>query len=119
MESAAATTAHGMEVPAVPDGTTGYEGPGTSYSDINSDGTGGVVNFAGGLPPGQSGYFSLEEPLTGIDVAAGGPGVLSRAAPQTRANTSLSAQVHTPLTALPVRSGTPSPISRFQVGEWP
>jgi hypothetical protein len=39
-------------------GTTGYEGPGTTFSNI-SGGT-GTVNFTGGLPTGFQAYFSLE-----------------------------------------------------------
>ncbi|HEY3478072.1 MAG TPA: hypothetical protein VGL02_04150, partial [Streptomyces sp.] len=40
--------------PAPPDcpfGPTGYEGPGTSFTGINSAGTGGTVNFSGGIAP--------------------------------------------------------------------
>jgi RHS repeat-associated protein len=54
-----------------PFGPTGYEGPNTSFSDINANQTGGVVNFTGGLAPGATAYFSLEEPLT--SVVTGGP----------------------------------------------
>jgi len=39
-------------------GPTGYEGPGTSFS--TSDTNHGSVNFAGGLSPGTSTYFSLQ-----------------------------------------------------------
>ncbi|RSM42652.1 hypothetical protein DMA12_20735 [Amycolatopsis balhimycina DSM 5908] len=56
-----------------PFGPTGYEGPGTSFSDISSDGSGGVVNFSPPLAPGATAYFSLEEALTGTAVFAGGP----------------------------------------------
>src|SRR5439155_1768970 len=58
-----------------PFGPTGYEGPGTSFSNINPAKTGGVVNFSPGLAPGQSGYFSLEEALTQGTVFTGGPSV--------------------------------------------
>jgi RHS repeat-associated protein len=57
-----------------PYGPTGYEGPGISFSDINADETGGVVDFSGGLGPNQTAYFSLEEPLTASQVSSGGPG---------------------------------------------
>jgi RHS repeat-associated protein len=50
-----------------------YEGPGTTFSDINSNLTGGTVNFSPGIAPGQTVYFSLEEPLTATTVTAGGP----------------------------------------------
>lgn len=56
-----------------PFGSTEYEGPSTSFSDITPDQTGGVVNFTGGLAPGQTAYFSLEEPLTATTVIVGGP----------------------------------------------
>lgn len=47
-----------------PFGETGYEGPGVSFSNISSDATSGVVNFAGGIPPGGSAYFALELALS-------------------------------------------------------
>jgi RHS repeat-associated protein len=56
-----------------PFGPTGYEGPGTSFSDVNPDSSGGIVHFSPGLAPGQSAYFSLEESLTSAIVFAGGP----------------------------------------------
>jgi hypothetical protein len=37
-----------------------YQGPTTTFSNISADTRTGVVNFAGGLSPGQSTYFSLE-----------------------------------------------------------
>jgi hypothetical protein len=43
-----------------PFGPTSYEGPNTSFSVV--DGNNGTVNFTGGLAPGASTYFSLEEP---------------------------------------------------------
>jgi hypothetical protein len=49
-----------------PFGPTGYEGPGTSFSAISADLHGGTVNFAGGLAPGASTYFSLEESLSTV-----------------------------------------------------
>jgi RHS repeat-associated protein len=56
-----------------PFGPTGYEGPGTSFSNINAAETGGDVNFNPGIPPGGTGYFSLEEPLSAATVFSGGP----------------------------------------------
>src|SRR6266567_5129856 len=56
-----------------PFGSTGYEGPGVSFSDITPDTTGGVVNFAGGIPPGGTAYFSLEEALPANAIVVGGP----------------------------------------------
>lgn len=45
--------------PGCPFGPTTYEGPGVSF-EIQSA-TSGIVRFAGGIPPGGSKYFSLEE----------------------------------------------------------
>lgn len=56
-----------------PFGPTGYEGPGTSFSGINADGTGGTVDFAGGLAPGATAYFSLEEALDPTTTFGSGP----------------------------------------------
>jgi RHS repeat-associated protein len=51
---------------------TGYEGPNTSFSDISSDESSGVVNFPAGLGPnGQTTYFSLEEALSESNVTLG------------------------------------------------
>jgi hypothetical protein len=57
--------------PACPYGPTGYEGPGTSFSNISADQTTGTVTFNPPIPPasangGQPGtaYFSLENDLT-------------------------------------------------------
>jgi RHS repeat-associated protein len=58
---------------ACPYGPTGYEGPGTSFTDITPSQTGGVVVFSPAIPPGGSAYFSLEEPLDQSGVTAGGP----------------------------------------------
>jgi RHS repeat-associated protein len=58
-------------VTGCPFGTSGYEGPNTSFSDISSDYTSGVVNFSGGLAPGHAAYFSLEESLTGATLQIG------------------------------------------------
>jgi len=48
-----------------PFGPTTYEGPGTSFSGISPDMTTGTVNFTPSLAPGATGYFSLEDKLTG------------------------------------------------------
>src|SRR5207248_1344437 len=64
---ACATAARPHQTVADPDpysGTirNGYEGPTTFYSNISSTTDAGVVNFDPPLQPGQSTYFSLEEP---------------------------------------------------------
>ena len=56
-----------------PFGPTGYEGPGTSFSNINGSQSGGTVVFTGSLAPGASAYFSLEEALSASQIFAGGP----------------------------------------------
>ena len=66
-----------------------YQGPTTSYSNISADTTTGVVNFAGGLAPGASTYFSLEDSLApnqvsvqfGYWVAASDGGIFAYDAP--------------------------------------
>lgn len=59
-----------------PYGPTGYEGPNTSFSDINAEETGGVVNFSPPVAPGGSAYFSLEAEVTPQTlVIGGGPSV--------------------------------------------
>lgn len=60
--------------PGGPFGSTGYEGPGVTFSNISCDIFGncnsGQVNFTGGLKDGQNLWFSLEEPasLNGVGV---------------------------------------------------
>ncbi len=46
-----------------PFGPTGYEGPGTSFSNISADRRSGIVHFNPAIPPGGSAYFALEEAL--------------------------------------------------------
>ncbi len=53
-----------------PFGPTGYEGPGTSFSNISPDETSGDVDFSPALTQGQSTYFSLEEIVTGGSFAS-------------------------------------------------
>jgi PKD repeat protein len=55
-------------IPGCPFGPTGYEGPGAQYVDISPDFTSGAVEFSTGLPPGATGYFSLEAPLTASSI---------------------------------------------------
>lgn len=44
--------------------TSGYGGPLSFFSSIVGNST-GLVNFIGGLAPGATAYFSLEEPVSG------------------------------------------------------
>jgi hypothetical protein len=53
-----------------PFGTTGYEGPGTSFENISLDQTSGDVVFNPGLAPGASGYFSLEDLLDATSITS-------------------------------------------------
>ena len=66
--------------PGAPTGNTqnGYEGPTTWYSNVSVDTSRGTVNFSPALQPGQSTYFSLEEPPTSTTIGVGSsptPGV--------------------------------------------
>jgi hypothetical protein len=55
-----------------PFGPTGYEGPTTSFSNINTvDFTSGTVNFSPAVPSGGSAYWSLEEAITAADINLG------------------------------------------------
>jgi hypothetical protein len=74
-----------VEPGAVPNGTqNGYEGPTTWFSNVKTDASGlpssGRVNFSPALQPGQSTYFSLEEPPTNTTIGVGSsptPGTVS------------------------------------------
>jgi hypothetical protein len=49
-----------------------YQGPDNTFSNISADTMSGQVNFnGGGLAPGASTYFSLEEPLSACSFAPG------------------------------------------------
>ena len=62
-----------------PFGTTGYEGPNTSFSNISLDLLSGDVNFTGGLAAGASAYFSLEGAINADDLHFNSPPVCSAA----------------------------------------
>jgi hypothetical protein len=70
-----------IEPGATPSSTqNGYEGPTTWFSRVSVDTSGGTVNFSPALQPGQSTYFSLEEPPTSTTIGVGsspGGGVAS------------------------------------------
>jgi hypothetical protein len=51
-----------------PFGTTGYEGPGTSFENISLDAKSGDVVFNPGVAPGGTAYFSLEDSLTAANI---------------------------------------------------
>jgi PKD domain len=53
-----------------PYGPTGYEGPGTSFVTSPSLPDSAEIDFAGGLAPGKSAYFSLEGALTSAELTA-------------------------------------------------
>jgi RHS repeat-associated protein len=73
-----------------PFGSTGYEGPGTSFSNISADTSGGEVDFTPGLASGATAYFALEESLVAAQVFGGGPSVAEQggAPNQSEKNTS-------------------------------
>lgn len=69
----------------------GYEGPTTWFSNVSSDTSSGTVNFSPALQPGQSTYFSLEEPPSGAAIGAGSsPTSLNFASPPTVSSTGAS-----------------------------
>jgi hypothetical protein len=45
-----------------------YAGPGVTYTNISMDQESGTVNFASGIAPGASDYFSLEGPITASSI---------------------------------------------------
>jgi hypothetical protein len=53
--------------------TSGYAGPGVTFSGISGNAFSGTVNFTGGLAPGQSRWFALEEALTVSQITPGTP----------------------------------------------
>jgi hypothetical protein len=50
---------------SLPAAATGYEGPDTTFSAVTADQKQGEVDFTGGLAPGASSYFGLENDLAG------------------------------------------------------
>jgi hypothetical protein len=50
--------------PGNPQDSTGYGGPNVFFSNINSAATSGRVNFITPIPPGGTGFFSLENVLS-------------------------------------------------------
>jgi PEP-CTERM motif len=59
---------------AAPTYTGCYGGPDAYFTSISSDDTSGVVNFANGIAPGGSDFFSLEDPVS-LDQLATSNGV--------------------------------------------
>jgi hypothetical protein len=59
------------------DAVSGYEGPGVYFTNINSTGTSGRVNFSPALAPGAHTYFALEESLNGSSLTVGGATALT------------------------------------------
>jgi hypothetical protein len=53
------------------DAVSGYEGPGVWFTNINSSGTSGRINFSPALAPGAHTFFALEESLTGSSLTVG------------------------------------------------
>ncbi len=60
---------------ACPFGSTGYEGPGTSFT-ITSTATGAITFLNGGIQPDDAAYFSLEGALSAASVTTGPPVVI-------------------------------------------
>jgi hypothetical protein len=53
-----------LNIPNNAKDTTGYGGPNAYFTNINSSGTVGTVNFITPIAPGKTDYFSLENALT-------------------------------------------------------
>jgi hypothetical protein len=53
----------------------GYEGPRTWFSNVSSDFNSGVVNLSPPLAPGESTYFSVEQPTSAVTAVANVPTV--------------------------------------------
>lgn len=51
----------------------GYEGPRNWFSNISADYNTGTVNFSPPLAPGESAYFSVEDPLTSVTAVVNVP----------------------------------------------
>lgn len=51
-----------------------YAGPANTFTNISTDTKTGTIAFTGGLAPGASTYFSLEDKLTATSATVGGPG---------------------------------------------
>jgi hypothetical protein len=66
----------------------GYEGPRNWFSNISSDQSSGRVNFSPALQPGESTYFSLEEPPVGSSLNASATPTGLNSAPPTVSATS-------------------------------
>ena len=86
-----------------------YEGPTTWFSNVSADTSTGVVNFSPALQPGQSTYFSLEEPPVNTLAAGGGPQGGTFASPPTVTATGAS------FSALVNPNGSPT-TAYFQYG---
>jgi hypothetical protein len=71
-EGCAFPTPTGTNAPPAGYVPTGYEGPTSWFSNISPDTSSGQVEFSPPLQPGQSTYFSLEEPPTGSTIGVGG-----------------------------------------------
>lgn len=58
-----------------PGDSTGYGGPGVTYSNIAADNLSGIVNFNPGIAPGGTAWFGLEDVLTSAtQLVPGSPG---------------------------------------------
>jgi len=87
-------------------GTTGYEGPNTSFSAISGNFLSGTVNFSPALQPGQSTYFALEGAL---DTADFEPPTSTTTTPTTTTTTpTTTTTTPTTTTTVPSVPGAPS-----------
>jgi hypothetical protein len=89
----------------------GYEGPTTWFSNVSTDESSGQINFSPALQPGQSTYFSLEEPPTAAGLGATSPPGAATPSGSPPTVTSTGAQ----LTGLVNPNGSPT-TAFFQYG---
>jgi hypothetical protein len=59
-----------------PNRQNGYEGPTSWFSNVSTDSSSGIVHFSPAIQPGQSTYFSLEEPpISGLNAGSKPTGI--------------------------------------------
>jgi hypothetical protein len=88
-----------------PFGSTGYEGPNTSFSIVDADN--GTVNFLpSGLAPGETAYFSLEGPPSELNISLEQPIITKPVAITATEGASFSGEVATATDADPASTGS-------------
>ena len=89
-------------------GPTGYEGPNTGFSNVSTDARSGTITFTGGLAPGDTAYFALEEALDPTTVFTSGPTV-----PEAGGAPNPSEKITTCYAKLPINCATGAFVHQF------